>query len=68
MYYESASGTNVTQEFGLVDIFVMPWVPWFYVLKLDDLISKRANFEAWWKRVTVRPSWQLVQESQPKTQ
>ena len=38
------------------------------VLEFDDLISKRPNFEAWWKRVTARPSWQLVQELQPKTQ
>ncbi|PVH75148.1 glutathione S-transferase [Cadophora sp. DSE1049] len=69
-YYEALLSKQdylTGNEFGLVDIFVMPWLPWFHVLKMDDLISGRPKFESWWKRMTARRSWQLVQESLPKT-
>ncbi|KAH7383404.1 thioredoxin-like protein [Cadophora sp. MPI-SDFR-AT-0126] len=70
-FYEALLGkqNNLTgDEFGLVDVYVMPWIPWFHALNMDDQISGRPKFESWWKRVTARPSWQYIQESLPKAE
>lgn len=55
------TGSNLT----LVDVFP---VPYFNVIKeteeFKEILSTYSNISAWWSRVTSRPAWKQVQESQ----
>ncbi|KAL3420362.1 hypothetical protein PVAG01_08861 [Phlyctema vagabunda] len=59
-YYERVLDTRdylAGDEFPLVDIYVMSWIPWLHAVGLDALLRSRPGVEAWWKRVTSESSF-----------
>jgi glutathione S-transferase len=45
------------ETFSLADISFMPYVQYLFDGGDGEVISSKANFSAWWNRVSVRPSW-----------
>lgn len=48
------------ESFSLADVGFMPYVEYLFVGESGDLITSRPNFNAWWTRVSARPSWKKV--------
>jgi glutathione S-transferase len=46
--------------FSLADIDWMPYVQYLFPVKAGNLVTERPLFNAWWKRVSERPSWVKV--------
>jgi len=46
--------------FSLADIGWMPYVAYLFGAESGDLITKRPGMNAWWERVSARPSWKKV--------
>ncbi|CAI4220159.1 unnamed protein product [Parascedosporium putredinis] len=64
-YYEKVLATRqylAGNEFSLVDLYHLPWMPFFAKLGLESELTSRPNFEAWWKRASSRPSWQKISQ------
>jgi glutathione S-transferase len=47
-------------SFSLADISYMPYVEYLFAGESGDLVTSRPNFNAWWQRVSSRPSWKKV--------
>jgi glutathione S-transferase len=46
--------------FSLADIVWMPYVQYLFDKGVPELVTSRPNVDAWWKRVSSRPSWTSV--------
>ncbi|KAH6953773.1 glutathione S-transferase [Ilyonectria sp. MPI-CAGE-AT-0026] len=67
-YYNNILATSQYiggDHFTLVDLYHIPWFRFFFVLPLEHQITSRPNLDAWWKRVSDRPSWKTVSASIP---
>lgn len=47
-------------DFTLADICFMPYVEYLQATPVKESLRTRANFSAWWNRVSERPSWRKV--------
>lgn len=47
-------------DFSLADICFMPYVGYLMGSPLKETIARRTRVDAWWNRVSERPSWQKV--------
>lgn len=47
-------------SFTLADISWMPYVQYLFAAESGDLITKLPAVNAWWQRVSTRPSWKKV--------
>lgn len=45
------------EQFSLADISWMPYVGYLFPATVGHLITEREHVNAWWQRVSVRPSW-----------
>lgn len=52
--------------FSLADIHWMPYVEYLHRIGEGESFSRRKNVDAWWKRVSARPSWAKVARSGPQ--
>ncbi|KEZ44982.1 hypothetical protein SAPIO_CDS2368 [Scedosporium apiospermum] len=62
-HYERVLATRqylASNDFSLIDLYHLPWIPFLSKLGLEGEISSRPNLEAWWKRASSRPSWQQL--------
>ncbi|PKS08087.1 hypothetical protein jhhlp_005362 [Lomentospora prolificans] len=62
-YYDKILATRkylAGDDFSLVDLYHLPWLPFFSKLGLEAEIDSRPNFKAWTERATARPSWQKI--------
>jgi glutathione S-transferase len=50
------------EEFSLADIFLMPYLGILLTAKEGHLIEEFPSLNAWWKRVSTRPSWQRLHQ------
>lgn len=50
----------VGNQFTLADITYMPYVQYLFASECGDLITQRKSMNAWWNRVSTRPTWQQV--------
>jgi glutathione S-transferase len=50
----------VGDQFTLADISYMPYVEYGMQTSAKEMLMSHANFAAWWKRVSERPSWKKV--------
>jgi len=48
------------RHFSLADISWMPYVGYLVAAEQGDLITSRPGVNAWWERVSSRPSWKKV--------
>ncbi len=48
------------KTFSLADISWMPYVQYLFTAEQGDLITSRPGMNAWWDRVSTRPSWKKV--------
>ena len=55
-----AGGEYLAGAFSLAEIAWMPYLEYLAAAGGADLINERSNVAAWWKRISERPSWQLV--------
>jgi len=55
-----AGGEYLAGAFSLAEIAWMPYLEYLAAAGGADLINDRPNVAAWWKRISERPSWQLV--------
>jgi glutathione S-transferase len=46
--------------FTLADICWMPYMHYLFTCRVGELVTDRPNVNAWWKRVSTRPSWVKV--------
>jgi glutathione S-transferase len=46
--------------FSLADIVWMPYVQYLFDKGVPELVTSRPNVDAWWRRVSSRPSWTSV--------
>jgi glutathione S-transferase len=46
--------------FSLADISWMPYVQYLFAAEQGDLFTSRPAMNAWWERVSTRPSWKKV--------
>lgn len=46
--------------FSLADIAFMPYLGALVALGQGDIVTSRPNVNAWWNRISARPSWQAV--------
>jgi glutathione S-transferase len=51
-------------QFTLADITYLPYTENLIRAGLADLLLSKANFAAWWKRCSERPSWKLCKTEQ----
>ncbi|PSK55180.1 hypothetical protein B9Z65_2569 [Elsinoe australis] len=49
------------KDFTLIDLYHVPWVAFMPRIGLENEITSRPNFEAWWKRINERQSWKDLQ-------
>ena len=54
------------EEFSLADIHFMPYFEYLEKTGLDELVKRRRNLTAWWKRTSGRPSWEKVARTGPQ--
>jgi glutathione S-transferase len=47
-------------QFSLADISFMPYVGYLMGSPLQERIARNGRVEAWWKRVSERPSWKKI--------
>ena len=47
-------------EFTLADICFMPYVGYLMGTPLKEVLARRGRVDAWWNRVSERPSWQKI--------
>jgi glutathione S-transferase len=47
-------------QFSLADISFMPYVGYLMSSPLQERIARHGRVEAWWKRVSERPTWKKV--------
>jgi glutathione S-transferase len=48
------------ETFSLADISWMPYVQYLFAAEQGDLFTSRPAMNAWWERVSTRPSWKKV--------
>jgi glutathione S-transferase len=48
------------KTFSLADVSWMPYVAYVFATEQGDLITSRPGVNAWWERVSSRPSWKKV--------
>jgi glutathione S-transferase len=51
---------------SLADIGWMPYLEYLHHLGEGDAVAKRRHLDAWWKKVSLRPTWQRVARSGPQ--
>lgn len=49
--------------FSLADIVWMPYIEYLFERGVPELVTSRPNLDAWWKRVSARPSWAQAQRA-----
>ncbi|WP_437280175.1 glutathione S-transferase N-terminal domain-containing protein [Sorangium sp. So ce375] len=56
------------EAFSLADVSWMPYVQYLFVTGTGDVVTSNDHVNAWWKRVSARPSWKRVaaQAAPPK--
>jgi glutathione S-transferase len=55
-----AGGEYLAGAFSLAEIAWMPYLEYMAAAGSSDIINERPNVASWWKRISERPSWQLV--------
>lgn len=48
------------ETFSLADIVWMPYIQYLFDRGVPEFVTSRANVDAWWKRISARPSWTSV--------
>ena len=48
------------KTFSLADISWMPYVQYLFAAEQGDLFTSRPAMNAWWERVSTRPSWKKI--------
>ena len=54
------------RAFSLADIHWMPYFEYLVHLGEEDAVAKRKHLDAWWKKVSSRPTWQNVARTGPQ--
>jgi glutathione S-transferase len=54
------------RAFSLADVHWMPYLEYLPHAGEADAVSKRRHLDAWWKKVSSRPTWQRVARSGPQ--
>jgi glutathione S-transferase len=54
------------RAFSLADIQWMPYLEYLQHLGEGDAVARRKHLDAWWKKVSTRPTWQRVARSGPQ--
>jgi len=54
------------RAFSLADVHWMPYLEYLHRLGEGDALARRKHLDAWWKRVSARPTWHEVARSGPQ--
>jgi glutathione S-transferase len=54
------------RAFSLADIHWMPYLEYLQHLGEGNAVARRKHLDAWWKKVSSRPTWQKVARSGPQ--
>lgn len=54
------------ETFSLADIHFMPYLEYLEKVGQDQPVKQRENLNAWWQRVSRRPSWQKAARTGPQ--
>jgi hypothetical protein len=54
---------DARRELSLADIGYLPYVDYLFAASEGEMIGSRPHVDAWWKRISERPSWKTARAS-----